>query len=366
MPTKIEDLDLRELADMEESERAFVSCYLCPPDDQSWLLRRAEVITDMLEDEPQAAEHFAAGMDLVKKWLDERTEPAQSVCVFACFALDFVRGYCLDVEMGNRLRIGPAPILRPLAELADSHENYVLIAANNSATEVHFVSADTIADSQRISGGIKNHVKKGGWSQKRYQRRRDNELLHYAKDVSERLRSLSEERDFGRIVLFGSQEARREILEHLDEDLREQVVADQAADLNADTNELLEEAAKIIAEDSKNAERTLWQRIKEETLADGLATTGAGDVWGALATGRVETLMIEKDVHIEGRKCRECENVVTKTTEHCPFCRESELFPIALVDEMIRQAERTSAAVEFAESVPGLTKSGGVAALLRY
>ena len=59
-----------------------------------------------------------------------------------------------------------------------------------------------------MRGDVKNHVKKGGWSQKRYQRRRQNGLLHYAKEVAETLDRLVQESGVERVVLFGSQEGR--------------------------------------------------------------------------------------------------------------------------------------------------------------
>jgi hypothetical protein len=39
---------------------------------------------------------------------------------------------------------------------------------------------------------------------------------------------------------------------------------------------------------------------------------------------------------------------------------------VDLIDELVRQAELTSATVEFTDPIPGLARVGDVAALLRY
>lgn len=88
----LHDIDLRALADMETTERAFVSCYLTPPDNHDWLRRRENTVENMLEDEPDALDHFQEGMKLLWEWLDAHKVNAPAGCVFACYALDFVQG----------------------------------------------------------------------------------------------------------------------------------------------------------------------------------------------------------------------------------------------------------------------------------
>ncbi len=363
----IQDIDLRKLANMESAERAFVSCYLCPPDERDWLARRAKAIEHVFDDAPDDLEHFQAGMQMVQTWLDGKKTDQPAIAVFACWALDFVEGYALPVEVERRLRLGPAPLIRPIAEIADEHEDLVLVTADNDAAEIHLVSLAMLQEEGAIKGDVKNRVKKGGWSQKRYQRRRQNELLHYAKEVVNDLSAMCAERGYTRLVLLGSLEARGAILEQLPEQLRDVLVADDGADLSADEASLIAEAQQLAEGAERREEQTLWERIKNELPADGLAEIGADDVWEALVLGRADQVIIARDLKLAGIKCRQCENVTP--VEHagkCRFCQSDDVFAIDLIDEMVRQAERTSAAVDFADPIEGLERKGGVAALTRY
>jgi len=63
--------------------------------------------------------------------------------------------------------------------------------------------ADT---AKTIKGKEKNHVKVGGWSQQRYERRRDKEIHHYSDEIVNRLKELNTEKAFDRIVLVGGKE----------------------------------------------------------------------------------------------------------------------------------------------------------------
>lgn len=361
-----QDVDLRELAELESAERAFVSCYLCPPDDTGWLDTRARRLVDLLEDEPEERDHFEAGLEMIHRWLDEHSPEGEAVCVFACYALDFVRGFPLPVAVKPQLRVGSAPLIRPLAELQGEYGDFVFAVVDNIAARIMLVSSALIRLRDRIRGDIKNHVKKGGWSQKRYQRRRTNQLQDYAGEIAERLSELSDEANCVRIVLLGSEETRTAILAELDEQVRAKVVANEPADVKQTEDELLAAAYELYWEAERDDERSLWQQIKEEAFADGLAVTGPEEVWFALANGRVEAVAIDRDLKLAATRCRACENVTPREVPRCPFCESDDVFTASLIEACVRQAELTSAEVDFMDPAAGLTKMGGIAALLRY
>ncbi|HRX86969.1 MAG TPA: Vms1/Ankzf1 family peptidyl-tRNA hydrolase, partial [Phycisphaerae bacterium] len=217
------------------------------------------------------------------------------------------------------------------------------------------------------SGDIKNHVKKGGWSQKRYQRRRQNELVHYGKEVADQLARMYEERPFARLVLLGSIEARGAIQEQLPQKLQDVLVGDENADLHDDEAELLAEAREFVERAQQRDDHSLWKRIKGEILSDGMAEAGCADVWLALANGRADAVVMERELRRDGWKCRACANITPEPdATACAYCRADDGYTIDFVDEIIRQAERTSASVEFIDPTDELQRIGGMACSTRY
>jgi hypothetical protein len=75
---------------------------------------------------------------------------------------------------------------------------------------------------------------------------------------------------------------------------------------------------------------------------------------------------VTRDAKLVGTRCRACENVAAGEPDACPVCGSASVFPVDLIDELTRAAELTSARVEFADPIEGLSKLGDVAALLRY
>ncbi|WP_164101845.1 VLRF1 family aeRF1-type release factor [Candidatus Laterigemmans baculatus] len=362
----LQDIDLRELSQMQGNGRDFVSVYFRGEDGIESLRSRERMLRAMLEEMPDEAEHFDMSMQLVHELLEKHPVRAEGVCVFACALLDFVRGYPLSMPVPNELRVGPSPYIRPLAELQDEYQTFALVACDNSATRIFLVTNHQAELEDQIKGGVKNHVKKGGWSQKRYSRRRENQLHRYAGEVVDALAQLVNEHGLERIVLTGSEETMREIKDELPEDLAQKVVGQEAFDLNRSEGELLDAAYEAYFAEEIEFEQKLWERIKNEYQRHGLAVTGATDVLDAFRTGRVETAIVTTDAQLRGTQCRDCEWVVHGTPKTCQQCGSKSVFELDLVDVFAKQAELTSSRVEFSDPIAGLSKVGGVAALLRY
>lgn len=365
----IQDIDLRELSEYEGPERAFLSVYVGGRAGAQAIEHRLDGLQALLEDEDESEDelaHFEQNVRQVRQWLEEHPPDTGTTCVFACYALDLLRGFRLDLELPTDVRVGVSPYVRPLAELQDEYQTFAIVAADNDATRVFLVTAKQTELAGRIRGGVKNRVKKGGWSQKRYQRRRGNELQHYAREVANFLSELSREEPFERIVLVGSGETTLAIGNELSPALADRVIARDAIDLQEGEEALVAEAFEHYWEAERAAERQLWQRIRDEYKSGGLAVVGATDVLQAVQNGRAEAIVVERDAEIAGVRCGACENTVHGTPRTCQICGASDVIEIDLVNELARQAERTGAEVDFADPIPGLTKVGRVAALLRY
>lgn len=361
----LQSIDLRELAELESAERAFLSLYVSSPEALGSLDRRAEKVRRLLAGEEAELEHFEENLRLVRETLEESSFD-HGLALFACWALDYVKGFPLDVATPDCLWVDSAPYIRPLAEMQDEHERFLVLTADNDATRIHLVTEHAPQEVERVKGGVKNRVKKGGWSQKRYQRRREQELLHYAKEVADVLEDLVSDGKIERVVFLGQPEALDEIREHLSKATAEKVVAQESMDTGRDPEEVVEKALPLAIERERQDERSLWDRIRAESLEGGLAAVGPGPVLAAAQEGRVDEVLVLRDLEVSGMRCRDCELLAHAKPQQCPRCDSTSVFEVDLVNEIVEILERTSAHADFADPIPGLEEVGGIAALLRY
>lgn len=361
-----EAIDLRKLSQIKAGDRAVVSAYLSDNQALERLGKRQRQLRAMLSDHPDEQEHFDHAMQMIRDLLEDNPIGERGVAVFACWGLDFIEGYPVEVRLPDLLRVGATPYIRPLAELQDEYENFLIVAADNEVARIIHVTSDQAVDEDRVRGDVKNHVRKGGWSQQRYERRRDNQLKHYASEIAERLEELVRGERFDRIVLVGSDETLNEIERELPRQVAEHVAGRQEVNLNAGDDAVWEAAYGLYWREERRSEQELWQTIREEHFADGRAAAGAEDVLAALQQGRAQAVLVDRTCELKGTKCRQCEIASTSDSGPCPHCQHDDVFPIDLLNEIAALAERTSAEVDFTDPITGLKEVGGVAALLRY
>jgi hypothetical protein len=89
----LSEIDLRPLAELEASERAFLSCYLFGESGMQSLKNRIARVRRLLATEPAELEHFEASVTLLERWLADHAPGDGAVAAFACGALDFVQGW---------------------------------------------------------------------------------------------------------------------------------------------------------------------------------------------------------------------------------------------------------------------------------
>lgn len=359
-------IDLRELAQTSGPERAFVSLYLANKESFGGLKGRIDTLRALLSDDPAETEHFEENLKIMEKWLSEHVWTSEGVCLFACWALDFLRAYPLTVAVPDLLWVDSSPYIRPLAELQDEYENFVLVAADNTASRIFFVTSARPDEDAKVKGDIKNNVKKGGWSQKRYERRRSNELMHYAKEIVDILAEMDQKEKFDRLFLVGSQETMTEIESTLTAPLTAKLAGKKNVDFSAGDDPIFEAAFELATAAERDSEAKLWDKIKDEYCKGGLAVTGAEEVLKAAAVGRVEKIAVTRDAKLAGTRCRDCENLSAGDLKKCKVCGSADVFAVDLVNELAELAALTSAETDFVDPIEGLTEAGEVAALLRY
>jgi len=389
------EINLRELAEVSGPDRAFLSLYLSRPESLERLEKRIKQTRSMLQDNGDELEHFDENIKMVREYLKKNPIESGGLCIFACWALDFLKTWPIVIEgvRGKTGHPGPSltkaiiaadsdagtpgagadllvvdssPYIRPLAELQDEYENFAVVIADNKVARIFMVMSASRESEEKIYGDIKNHVKKGGWSQQRYERRRDKQLLLYAKDIAEKLSELDKNENFRRVLLVGSRETISEIRKVLPDQIARKLIGEKAVDLGKRTRFVNQKIFELFFEEERRSENQLWERIKGEYLRKGLAVAGARDVLEAARRGRVEIAVITRDAQIEGLRCRECENLIAGLPETCPNCNSKSLFTVDMINEIVELLTMTGAKADFVDSIPGLAAVGDIAALLRY
>jgi len=362
----MKNVDLRKLSSISSAERAFLSVYISGEstnrDVENALKRKKKVLKNGTDD----FEYFTENYKIITDDMKKNSVKKGSHVIFCCWALDYYKRIELELPVDDTIRIDSSPYILPLARLEDEYENYLVIATSNEKTKMFVVSSMKTIKEDSISGNIKNHVKVGGWSQQRYERRRDKEFSEYSKDITKKIRELIKGIDLRRIVLVGSKETMRELTKELPDDIKKKIIGEKALDLKKSDDFINDEIFRLLWKEEKREEKNLWNRIKSCYLRDELGVTGSHDVLNFAKQGRINSVIVNKSADLKGIRCRDCGELSEVETKECRECKSSSVFPIDLVNEITELLKLSGGEIEFAEDIDDLKEAGDIAAMLRY
>ena len=359
-------VDLRKLSSVSSAERAFLTIYISEKSTREDVEKALNKKKKVLKKGTDDFEYFSENFRIIMDDIDKNPVKKGTHVIFCCWALDYYERIDLEMPVEDLIRIDSSPYILPLAQFEDEYENYLVIAASNEKTKIYMVSCQKTIKEDDIKGNIKNHVKVGGWSQQRYERRRDKEFSVYVKDIVEKIRDLAKGIDFRRIVIVGSKETIRELGDVLPNDLKKLVVGEKALDLKKSEKSVNEEIFSLLWEEERRTERELWNRTKSRYLKGELGVTGTYDVLYFTKRGRVDSVIVNKNADLKGVRCRNCEELSDSETDKCPECGSSSIFEIDLVNEITELLKLSGGEIEFAENIDELKEAGDIAAILRY
>jgi hypothetical protein len=116
----LQNIDLRKLAEIQGNGRDVVSAYFQSADGLKPLAARERQLRGMLADDALEAENFDRSMQMIRSALEEQPlEGVSGICVFGSAILDVVLAYSISLRVPDQLYVGPAPYIRPLAQLQD-------------------------------------------------------------------------------------------------------------------------------------------------------------------------------------------------------------------------------------------------------
>ena len=275
-------------------------------------------------------------------------------------------------------------VLDPLKEMLREREVYGLIVLDTGGGDIGFLKGKKILLEKHLDSLVPGKTSKGGWSQKRYARIREEAKLEHLKKVGEIAnRIFEQEKDLKGIIVGGPGPLKEKFREgdFLDYRLKKKILGlvDTSYTGMQGLQELIKRGESLIKEASIVKERKLMEEfflhLKRD---DGLAVYGLEEVKKALDYGAVKVLLISEDFDwVRVKLSCQCgykteRDIKPGTTQKCPKCgnemrveEEKEL-----IDVLSEKAKNLGTDVQIisVDSREGIQfkELGGIGAILRY
>lgn len=367
--TPLTDIDVRALADVQADRDCFLSVYL-PSGSQhdldanpTFLRRRIEAIRTALDGEVEK-EFENTWSSLGEGLLHEAVPGEKGRVVFVSACEDFFQAYRLPVPVERKLVLDNSPYILPLTELLDDHEDYGIILMDLREAIFYHVRSTMMERTESASYDLMNKHKKGGMSQKRFNRLRHGQVEAFLDELIEDLDRQEDLDTLRGLVVAGPGEAKTLLLDAFPPRYAKMVLGTVDTDMDVRKDELLAHGERLARADEVTDEELAVEALRRAIFKDELAAVGLAATRSALVLGRVAMLLLEDDFEAKGWVCETCK-AFAEGPGKCSRCGGS-LSAADLVNELVEMAHRTNAEVQHVKVSPFLDSIGGVGAILRY
>jgi len=280
---------------------------------------------------------------------------------------------------------GQTFVLDPLRDLTREKEVYGLIVMDTNEGDIGLLIGKKIQVQRHIDSLVPGKTTKGGWSQQRYARIREEAKHDYMKKLGEAASDIfKKEKDLKGVIIGGPGPLKEKFNgdSFLDYQIKGKVlgVVDTSYTGMPGLHELVERGEDLIKEASAVRERHLMENFFGHLQKDdGLAVYGIDEVKQALEYGAVNTLLISEEFDWLRVKLKcSCGHLMERDTKpdkkhfNCPKCGNEMTIEdeVELVDILSDKAKGSGTEVEIVstETREGVQfkELGGVGGILRF
>lgn len=331
--------------------------------------QRASFAELQSERERHHREPIGALFARIDRWLEEEFEPAnRGVAIFAEVAGDWFEAFQFPTPLPNRLEILPHAVIGPLTQVVRAHPRCCAIIVDREHLRLVATHMGTLAGEHVVAPDAiptPHDVQAGGYSHKDYQKRKAEETRGFYKQFADEIVRFGQQHQPDLYILLGTTENTRNFREFLPREVTERIMHEGHAPANASGNEIVRHLQPMVNDMALRDQAEAVDRVRERVRQSHFATAGVHDTLVQLQEGKVERLMVSRDLEREGAQCTQCSFYLVRRDGPCPYCGGELRNGVDLVESMIRMAATQQAHVDIVPA-DNMQELNGVGALLKF
>lgn len=327
------------------------------------LLREVRKHAEGLDEAACAA--VLADADAISRWVrdDFERSDVRGIGVFASGGEVFET---VQVALGvrNLARVDDRPYVVPLEALLGRHHHIALVVIGRDTARILRWRLGRLDEYLGLESDVHGQHKQGGWSQLRFQKNIEHEVLHHYKEAGDVLLKAHEDDPFDALVIAGPQAEAAEFSRTLHPYLQKIVHGEPVSlDLHSGVDKIKALLAGVEQELVSARRSHLLQRLAAAQGQAEKAARGVRHVLEAVNAKRIEVLFAVEGAGVPG--WRSASGALALHEDEAKAYGEP-VEPVAdLIDEIFEEAVRSGAHIELFRDEVRLD-GHPVAALLRF
>lgn len=314
---------------------------------------------------------LGAALDRVQEWIAASFDGSnRGIAVFTEVGGDWFEAYQFPIPVRNRMETGPLAIVGPLMEVLASNPRFGVIVVDREHLRLLSVFMGGVRDEVVLAPDAlptPHDVHAGSVATRDLQKRKAEEVRQFFKDFAAAVADFDRKHAPDAWILLGTTENVQNFRESLPDAVDARIIHTAHAPVDGPASELLDRLRPVFEDHGLREIAGVIDLIRDRVRQRHLAVSGVGPTLEQLQEGKIDRLVIARDLESRGAQCTRCAFILASTAGNgsCPYCGGEVRDGIDLVESIIRMAAQQQIDLEFADREP-MAELSGVGGLLRF
>ena len=179
----------------------------------------------------------------VLRFLEGWEPSGRGLVIFSCQPAEIWEVLSLDVPVPSFVDADTTTNTAFLVRVLDEYPRFVVALVQRDRARIYIAEQRSARERAEITSGVPGRHDQGGSAQARFERHIEFLALEHLKKVADELEQLYYERPFNRLAVGGTEEAVKELVKTLPQQLSRRVIGTFAVDFKHETEEAMLERA---------------------------------------------------------------------------------------------------------------------------
>jgi peptide chain release factor subunit 1 len=305
----------------------------------------------------------------LERWIDAHfDESNKGVAVYVEVDGDWTQGFQFPLPVRNRFALDTRPVVGPLVELVTRYRHHGVVLVDRERLRLVSFYLDQAVHDREVQTEpfpAPHDIKRGGFSAPDYQSRKAEETRHFFKEFAAEVDDFVRRHRPDDLSVLGTHENVKRFSECLTRPIQDMIVHTDGMEMDATIPEIRLKLAPVFDRQIEEEEARSVDLLRDRVRESHLAVAGFEQTLEQLQAGKIQTLVLARDVDREGARCQQCGFLFAGDTESCSYCSGPVRSKVDLVEEVLRLAGGQDLTVDFVAS-SSIADLGGVGGLLRF
>lgn len=264
------------------------------------VLRSKEVtaISDSSREWKEKIETIAVQADAFLN--DKEKASYHGAAFFASEGETEVLSYASYLPLPNDYFVMDLPALGPLVSLRDDYEPLCMCAFSQEEARVVHLKDGVLSEHQELGQEVYPHHKQGGWAQARFQRKHDEDVDHFFKQIARQLEQTAVQQPDMKFAILGQRKELPMLRKILPDQVQRRLIAEEVVEAHLNNGHLVRKGFEILERYDREREHEDIEKLSFGRISQGYGTVTPEKVFRAINQGQVDTLLVRKNLDERG------------------------------------------------------------------